>query len=306
MQLHDTVFYAIFEKRRNGEKSKMEKFEFLYFIYDKTEMDRILEKEQIKNLFADLRQHGVGLKEWNTDQKFSQDWNKSLFLTTMREKAEQISSYGAAVVGYEVPGSAGAFWHDVDMVLQGLDEVDYEFLNRVYLRKHGLPWNILTTQRCVVREMTVQDLDALYTLYEDPMTKQYMEPLYPPQKEFEYVKSYIQNRYRYFGYGMWLIVQKESGRVIGRAGFDEVEVNGRVETEFGYLIAADLRRQGYAKEVCTALLQYGKQYHAFEEVTCRIAVSNIPSITLAESLGFVYEQELWQENKQLRQYRIRL
>lgn len=282
----------------------MKENNFYFFIYDKKEMEQVAETDAKERLLKEMEQHGVRLKQWKPNGEFT--WNKSVFFTTVQKRAELVSRYGAAVVAYEAPGSGGGFWHGADMVLQGLEEVDYEFLNRVYLRKHRLPWNILTTERCLIREMTVEDLDALYALYSEPKITDYVEPLYPPEKEREYIASYIENMYRYFGYGIWLIVQKESGRVIGRAGFEEVEVNGHVKTELGYLIAADLQRQGYAREVCSALLEYGKQYHRFEEIICRIAPSNTPSIALAKALGFEYEQELWQGNNHFLQYRIRL
>ena len=44
------------------------------------------------------------------------------------------------------------------MLIEGLEEVDETFLLRAYERKHGIPWTIVTTERCIVREITLDDL----------------------------------------------------------------------------------------------------------------------------------------------------
>ena len=44
------------------------------------------------------------------------------------------------------------------MLIEGLEEVDEMFLLRAYERKHGIPWTIVTTERCIVREITLDDL----------------------------------------------------------------------------------------------------------------------------------------------------
>ena len=51
------------------------------------------------------------------------------------------------------------------MLIEGLEEVDETFLLRAYERKHGIPWTIVTTERCIVREITLDDLDSLFALY---------------------------------------------------------------------------------------------------------------------------------------------
>ncbi len=43
------------------------------------------------------------------------------------------------------------------MLIEGLEEVDETFLLRAYERKHGIPWTIVTTERCIVREITLDD-----------------------------------------------------------------------------------------------------------------------------------------------------
>ena len=166
------------------------------------------------------------------------------------------------------------------------EEIDEEFLIRVYQRYHHLPWKILETKRTIVRELTLSDMDALFELYAQPGVTEYTEGLYERQEEEEYERAYINHMYRYFGYGMWLVFSKETGELIGRAGFEHhnLVIGGKEELalEMGYVISPKVQRQGYAYEVCQALLEYAKR--------------NIK--TLSHTFAF----RLWQANNGKRRY----
>ena len=111
----------------------------------------------------------------------------------------------------------------VDIIVEGFEEVDYDFFEKIYQRHHGLPWTILETERLVVRELALSDMDALFELYSYEGMTDYMEGLYPYEEEYEYQKAYIANMYRFFGYGMWLVFEKETGKLVGRAGVEHRE-----------------------------------------------------------------------------------
>ncbi len=64
-----------------------------------------------------------------------------------------------------------------DMVVEGFEEVDMTFLQRVYERHFNIPWTILETERCIVRELELSDLDDLFSMYAEPGMTDYMEGL---------------------------------------------------------------------------------------------------------------------------------
>lgn len=70
----------------------------------------------------------------------------------------------------------------------------------------------------------------------------YVEPLYPYEKEREYQESYIRYMYGFYGYGMWIVCDRESGKLIGRAGVEHREELGD-ELEFGYAIGVDYQKK---------------------------------------------------------------
>ena len=107
--------------------------------------------------------------------------------------------------------------------VENLQELDMDFLERVYRREKNIPWEILETDRCLVREMIPEDAEAFFKIYEEASIRRYMKDFHENiEGEAAYIRDYRQ-RYRFFEYGIWSIVLKATGEVIGRAGFTELE-----------------------------------------------------------------------------------
>ena len=70
----------------------------------------------------------------------------------------------------------------------------------------------------MVKEFSMDYLDALFELYEGEGMTEYIEPLYPYEQEKEYQQAYIRHMYGFYGYGMWIVCDKNPGALIGRAG----------------------------------------------------------------------------------------
>ena len=264
-----------------------------------------------------------------------------LMIADCEESVRQAREWGTAVLGYEPEGKEKKFLDGaairqaghmdravldneqdisrrihshLDMIVQGFEEIDMLYFELAYQRFFHLPWNILETKRCLVREMTLQDLDALYELYRPQEITRYLKDLDKDrQKEAARLDDYIRHMYRFYGYGMWAVIEKSTGRLIGRAGFDHpaaeeppigstlsaedtpilgstLSAEDTLMPELGYLIATDKQRQGYATEVCGAILDYGWKKLGFSAVYCRIREDNHASIRLAKKLGFTREK----------------
>ena len=198
---------------------------------------------------------------------------------------------GVATMAYMNPEFPNQSYSGVDMLVEGFDEIDVDFLEKVWQRHHRIPWTIFETERCVVRELTLDDLDALFELYGDGEIDKYTDPLYPYEEEKEFQRAYIENMYRYFGYGLWLVFSKETGELIGRAGLEHREYNEEIELELGYIIGIKYQGQGYATEVCKAILDYAKDNTGFERINTLIEDRNVISEYLSKKLGFVHKED---------------
>ena len=71
-----------------------------------------------------------------------------------------------AVAAYADPAFPEQSYAGAWMVIEGFEEVDDEFLERIFQRCHGQPWEIARTKRCVIRELSMEDLPALEKLYQ--------------------------------------------------------------------------------------------------------------------------------------------
>ena len=207
-----------------------------------------------------------------------------------------------AVLGYINPRIPGQKFSGAGVLVESFEEVEFSFLEHAYQRKHNIPWTVIETRRCFLREMTLEDLDDLYKLYQGKGITKYMEGLYERKKEEEYTKAYIKNVYRFYGYGMWLAIDRKNGQLIGRAGLNNLNLHGEAALEMGYVVGEKFQNQGYATELCQAILAFAQKNTGFERVQCLIHKDNRVSIHLAENLGFAWKEEMEVQGKTLQRY----
>lgn len=193
-----------------------------------------------------------------------------IWIVSNKQQKQIADTLGIASVGEPQCGTRYA--------VESLAELDIEYLERVRRRYNHIPWDIGETDRCLIRELSLSDLPALYELYDKPGMTDFVEPLYDYETELEYQKAYIENMYGFYEYGMWLVFSRETGKLIGRAGLEH--------DELGYMIAPELWNQGYATEVCRFIIDYARENTDFEELYCRIDERNEASVRLAKKLGF--------------------
>lgn len=175
------------------------------------------------------------------------------------------------------------------------EDIDDAYIDRVYRRFHGLPWDITETNRLRIREITVEDVPRLYELYGDEGITKYMEPLFPEmEKEIEYTKAYIKNVYQFYGYGIWVIELKTRCEVIGRVGLEYKE--GFEGLELGFMLGTAYQHQGYAYEACEAVIRYGIHVLGVTEFNAFINEENTASVRLCERLGFVAAEKVMLPN----------
>lgn len=214
-------------------------------------------------------------------------WESGITGNTENQTAEKKGQKtGPAILGF------GSDYHGKAAYIV-LDEqgITLDFLEMVFCRHHKQPVKILETDRLLVREITTGDLEDLAYIYADPSITQFVEPLYAYEEELAFTQAYIKNMYGFYGYGLWLVFEKNSGRLIGRMGLENGEIDGTLEVELGYLVAKDEQRKGYAYECCKAILQYAWEELGIEAVMLCTDPQNTASVNLAKKLGFTIYAE---------------
>ena len=229
-----------------------------------------------------------------------------LFLTDIPYLNDRVFAYNIAVLPIALSDEMLDAFPSAGYLLAGLEGVGLGYLNRVYERFHQIPWRILETERTLVREMTVEDVGALYEIYKNPSITRYTENLFEdPDEERAYTREYIDTVYRFMEFGVWIVEdKKEKGRIIGRIGLSLRE--GFEDPELGYVIAEPCQKKGYATEVCRAIIAYMKE--KFEYRTLRIIMEkeNEASYRLCKKLGFAFDRTVIVNGKEMEQYILTL
>lgn len=272
--------------------------ELKYILGLRTEIGNL--RLNYENLTVFLYENDMELK--NSIESNEKIKNTSLLIAASDETIMLGKALNIAIMAYVNPSFPKQSYSGVEMLVEGFEEVDADFLEKVYQRFHHIPWTILETGRCVVRELSLDDLDDLFELYAGEEIDRFTDSLYPYEEEKEFQRAYIQHMYRYFGYGMWLAFEKETKKLIGRVGLEHREYNEVVELELGYLIGKNYQRKGYATELCTAILDYAQENTGFERINTLIEDGNEISIALSRKLGFEHAEDYELDGKVMHRF----
>ena len=164
----------------------------------------------------------------------------------------------------------------------------------VYAVKEGdrgsLMNGILETERLFLREMDMNDYDALYSVLADHENMRY----YPYTFDGARVRDWIErnmNRYRKDGFGLWAVCLKETGEMIGDCGVTLQNINGELLPEIGYHIRRDCQQEGYAKEAAKSVRDWAFRNMDVPALYSYCKYTNEPSIRTAESIGMRFACE---------------
>ncbi len=149
---------------------------------------------------------------------------------------------------------------------------------------------IIKTKRLILREMNMDDFEALSKVLGDERIMQY----YPHSFNEEMIKNWITcniERYLTFGFGLWAVCLKETGEMIGDCGLTIQRINGKMKPEIGYHIRYDMQQKGYAKEASMAVRDWTFTNTPFKKIYAYMKHTNIPSINCAISWGCHLEDE---------------
>jgi len=132
--------------------------------------------------------------------------------------------------------------------------------------------------------MTEDDFDALYAVLADSDIMKH----YPYAFDEDRVRGWIRKnieRYKVFGFGLWAVILKETGKVIGDCGLTMQIINGQIKPEIGYHIRKDYQRRGYASEAAKAVRDWAFTNTPFNVIYSYMRYTNVPSCRTAMAYG---------------------
>lgn len=155
---------------------------------------------------------------------------------------------------------------------------------------------VIETPRLQLRQMTQADIPALLTVFGDPEVMQYYPAPFDEARMQRWV-DWNQRSYTDHGHGLWTLILRSTGELVGDAGLVQQLVDGAPEIELGYHLRRDLWRQGLATEAALACLDYGFTQLGRQRLVSLISPQNTASRRVAEKIGMTLQREVAWKNK---------
>ena len=179
--------------------------------------------------------------------------------------------------------SSCAYPPDYEYVIEYSEDLTTEFLDVTYCHSHNLPAVIARTERLVIREIGISDLYQYATiLKENPnaTSDKSLLSLSPSDFKDRHI-AYMKYSYQFLGYGIWGLFANtiSSPKMIGIAGLDGTD------PELSYAILKDYRKNGYAYEAVSKILEYATTELNINKIRININKDNSESLKLAEKLS---------------------
>ncbi|SRR5690606_4369246 len=144
----------------------------------------------------------------------------------------------------------------------------------------------LETPRLILRPPIQDDFDGFAAMAEDAETMRFIGGATPRHGAWRALAQ-IAGAWSLLGYSMFSVIEKETGRWIGRLGpwYPGGETGGWPGREVGWGLVRSAHGKGYALEGATAAIDWVFDALGWDEVIHCIHKENLASVRLAERLG---------------------
>ena len=143
---------------------------------------------------------------------------------------------------------------------------------------------MIETERLYLREMNMDDYDALYKVFADSEIMKHYPYIFDEARVREWIERNMK-RYKELGFGLWAVCLKDTNEVIGDCGFTLQVIDGETLPEIGYHIRADQQRKGYAKEAAMAVRDWAFENTDYDEIYSYMKYTNVGSYSTAIANG---------------------
>jgi ribosomal-protein-alanine N-acetyltransferase len=150
---------------------------------------------------------------------------------------------------------------------------------------------MIETNRMILRTMTKEDLDDLLLIFTDPkVMASFGGVLFDREKMEKWVQRNLDHQDRY-GYGIFSVILKEKGELVGALGLHHMEVDGSPEVELGYDFRSAYWNRGLATEAAMAVRDFAFEQLGLPRLISLIRTHNKASMRVAEKMGMTKEKE---------------
>ena len=169
----------------------------------------------------------------------------------------------------------------------------------------------IETERLILRELRIGDLDGMFELDSDPEVHRYLgnKPIKNKNEAKKTIENVL-NQYKERGIGRWAVMEKHTGNFIGWSGIrlnTEYNMNGfTTYHDVGYRLIKRFWGKGYATESGKAAVDYAFNVLNLPELYATTEIGNQASHNALLKTGLKYVEDFYfeEEKLNLRWYKI--
>ncbi|MCQ1528429.1 GNAT family N-acetyltransferase [Lutispora saccharofermentans] len=151
--------------------------------------------------------------------------------------------------------------------------------------------NQLETERLYLRHFKTGDIDEYSKIMGQDEVGQWLpRGRGYTKEEVEKSMAGMSKHWEEKGYGIWAVIEKESGKIIGHCGLNFVKQNDEVEVL--YALGKEYWGLGYATEAAGAALDFGFDVVGLDRIVAFAKTDNTASKKVIEKIGLKYIKDI--------------
>jgi [ribosomal protein S5]-alanine N-acetyltransferase len=165
------------------------------------------------------------------------------------------------------------------------------------------PFPVLSTDRLTLRQLSVDDQQAVFDLRSDPEINKYLgrAPAKTIADAMQFI-SLINDNIQHNRSIYWAITLTETKAFAGSIGLFNFSVDNHT-CEIGFELLTNYQGQGIMKDAAESVIRYAFRQLGVEIIEARTHSENRQSIKLLERLGFLPSPKTDQQDPDLNTYR---
>jgi RimJ/RimL family protein N-acetyltransferase len=159
--------------------------------------------------------------------------------------------------------------------------------------------NKLATERLLLRELELDDLDALFDVLGDPVAMRYSPVSFDRDGVADWIE-WARRSYRENGFGLWAVIRRSDRRFLGDCGPMLQPVEDQLIPEVGYHIVPTEQGRGYATEAARACVAWIFANTSLDIACSLVSPENAPSRAVAAKVHSSMREFTWTKtNKEM-------
>jgi len=156
----------------------------------------------------------------------------------------------------------------------------------------------------VLRPMQKSDIEGFVRIFDDPKVMASFDVASFDRIQLEqwiHRNLIHQNK---FGYGLFSVILKMNGLLVGNCGLQRMEIGGVQAVELGYEFRSDYWNQGYATEAAAAVRDFAFHQLHLPRLTSLVRIGNLGAMRVSEKIGMKRIDDITHKNRHYWQYLI--